>query len=181
MRCIAYFCASLVALFPWEKLAATSFLPNRLDIKQISDAPAACLPKDGQRILLQSAYTMENTPQTKSTHRWKIEHVNDSKAKTLHPGECVIFGKPIDGYQQSDTLKLEDGKTYVFVLERGDRQHAFSSSKYVGAFCVSRTPTGERAYLPYLYHQDGTVTYPSCGRYIGHPPAADGIVPPDMP
>ncbi|WP_187670061.1 hypothetical protein [Zestomonas carbonaria] len=94
----------------------------------------------------------------------------------------MVFGKPIDGYQQiGEITPLEEGKTYSFGLRRGDRLNDWVSRLYVGMFCVQRSTDGRLAYLPYVRHPDGTVTYPPCGRYIGSPAAPDGINPPRPP
>jgi hypothetical protein len=173
----------LLAVSYGDGAKATSFLPNPITIRQIADVPAACLPDGwGKSIELSRAYVMENSLWGGAAqHQWILEQIPGAKPVTLHPGECVAFGKRIDGYEQRDGLKrLEEGKTYVFVLERGDRLNERLSRNYVGAFCVSRLADGAIVYLPYIEHPDGTTTYPACGRRIGGPPAADGIDPPPL-
>jgi hypothetical protein len=174
----------LLAVIGGDNASASSFLPNPLRITQMTDVPSACLTEgDGQSIQLNRAYVMENSLWGGvAAHQWIIELIPGAVPLTLHPGECVAFGQRISGYEQHDGLKrLEVGKTYVFVLERGDRLTERVSRNYVGAFCVRRLSDGHLAYLPYVDHPDGTTTYPPCGRRIGGPPAADGIIPPNMP
>ncbi|GGA10761.1 hypothetical protein GCM10011408_35090 [Dyella caseinilytica] len=132
---------------------------------------------------MKRAYVMENSLWGgKVEHQWIIELIPGAMPLTLRPGDCVAFGTPIRGYGQRDGLKLlEEGKTYVFVLERSDRLNERVSRNYVGAFCVMRLSDGHLAYLPYIDHPDGTTTYPPCGSRIGGPPAPDGITPPNMP
>ncbi|GLQ49339.1 hypothetical protein ACFFJT_20475 [Dyella flava] len=173
----------LLAVMGGDNASATSFLPNPLRIRQIMDVPSACLPQgDGKSIQLNRAYVMENSLWGGAAeHQWIIKLIPGSVPLTLHPGECVAFGKRISGYEQYDGLRLLDvGKTYVFVLERGDRPNERVSRNYVGAFCVMRLSDGRVAYLPYIDHPDGTTTYPACGRRIGGPPAPDGVIPPNM-
>lgn len=160
---------------------ATSLQPNPLVIRQISEGPAACLPEGKLKsIELKRAYVMENSRQGGEIERqWVIELQPGAKPLTLHPGECVSFGRPIDGYSEIGTFKLlEEGKTYIFGINRGDQLNRWVSDSYVGLFCVQRLSDGHLTYLPYVDHPDGTTTYPPCGRYIGSPPAPDGIDPP---
>ncbi|WP_109127455.1 hypothetical protein [Dyella sp. C11] len=171
----------LLALAHVGGVDATSLQPNPLIIKQISGVPAACLPEGKLKsIELARAYVMEDSLQGGAIERqWAIELRPGAKPLTLHPGECVGFGQPIDGYRETGTFKLlEAGRTYVFGINRGDQLDRWVSDSYVGVFCVQRLTDGHLTYLPYVDHPDGTTTYPTCGRYIGSPPAPDGIDPP---
>lgn len=163
---------------------ATSHLPSiSASIQEVDGAPAACVPHgNGKDVQLQRAYVMEDSRgRGYASHQWIIELIPGNKPMTLHPDECLVFGKSIGGYQETGGLKkLEEGKTYIFVLERGDLQH-WGPINYVGAFCVMRLPNGRLAHLPYVDHPNETTTYPPCARRrIAGPPAPDGIAPPEI-
>ena len=170
----------LLAINLIDSTWATSLGSKPLNVRQIEDLPVACLPEnEGESIALNAADVAADDSVEGPKGRWAIELVPGAKPLTLHPGECVAFGKLIDGYRQVGEIQpLEEGKTYSFGLRRGDRINDWVSKLYVGVFCVMRLSDGRLAYLPYVDHPDGTTTYPPCGHYIGSPPAPDGINPP---
>lgn len=157
---------------------ATSIGAKHLNIRQILDKPAACLPEDaGESIELNTAFVTGDSPEV--PRQWAIQLIPGSKPLVLHSGECIAFGQSIDGYRQlGEFHALEEGQTYDFGLRRNDRLNDWVSKVYVGLFCVQRAPDGHLTYLPYVYHSNGTIIYPPCGHYVGLPPAPDGISPP---
>lgn len=168
--------------------SATSIGSVPINIRQILGLPAACLPEDqAESIALQSASVSE-VPEAivappngwpSPLQRWAIYLEPGAKPLILRPGECIVFGKPVAGYKQNgETYPLEPGKTYSFGLRRGDRGNRWIPDLYSGSFCVTRSPDGTQEYLPYIHHSNGTMTYPSCGRYAGLPAAPDGFNPP---
>lgn len=164
--------------------AATSLGAKPLNVRQIHNFPVGCLPEnEGASIELKSADVIgESLQEDGAPQQWAIELIPGSKPRIVLPGECIAFDMPIDGYRQvGEFHPLEEGKTYSFGLRRGDRLNDWVSKLYVGMFCVQRAPDGHLAYLPYIMNvgpKGRTITYPSCGRYAGLPPAPDGINPP---
>jgi hypothetical protein len=158
---------------------------KQLSVREIAGAPAGCLPEnEGKSIKLERVLVGDDYAENaESQYLWAIELIPGAKPLTLRPGECVAFGKPIEGYRQVRELRpLEEGKTYGFAFhELDDQIKDFVDKTYLGYFCVQRATNGRLTYLPYVEHQDGTITYPTCGRYIGGAPAKDGIVPKDVP
>lgn len=167
---------------------ATSRGSADLSIRVIAGLPAACLSvNEKEGIALTSAHVTKVVDAIRApangwpaSHRpWSIELMPHAAPLLLHPGDCVRYGMRIPGYRQAgETYQLEAGETYSFVLRRDDRSHQWIPDLYSGAFCVARAADGKLTYLPYIHHPDGTMTYPSCGRYAGLPPAPDGISPP---
>jgi hypothetical protein len=178
-RSILISTASLVMVFS-NCIEATSSLPNRLDVRQVGDDPAGCLPANyTHAIELDRAFVVEEShKENQSPSRWTMERMPGAKPHVLQPGECVVFHGTLSGYQQAGELTWQEGESYVFVLERVDDSKIKGRLNYVGAFCVMRTPDHRLLFLPYVDHPDGTTTYPPCGRRIGGPPASDGITPP---
>ncbi|MBN3787355.1 hypothetical protein [Burkholderia sp. Ac-20353] len=162
--------------------AETPIWPSALDIKQTGDVPAACLPKDaGASIALQAAAVAE-IASSWPPKEWAIEHIPGSPPFIVHPGECITYRQVLTGYRDIGGSKpLKVGNTYGFAFSQAGRGGQQTGSRFVGTFCVQQRPHGHRAFLPYVDHPNGTTTYPACGRYIGNPPAPDGIVPPDTP
>jgi hypothetical protein len=167
---------------------ATSTGASQLNIRQMGDAPAACLPEsERDSIELESAHVTWTSRATGARagghppvhYPWAIDLIPDTKPLVLHPGECIVFGERIAGYKQDGEIQpLQIGETYSFVLRRYTQHNSWLNPYYRGAFCVARSPDGHLAYLPYIYNSNGTITYPSCGRYAGLPPAPDGASPP---
>lgn len=161
-----------------------STAPLPLVIRQIDHLPAACIPvSDTKSMTLKFAGVWEDSHgQSEFPSQWGIEWVPGAKPLLLRAGQCVVFGQAIDGYRLvGDMHPLKAGRTYNFSLRELNKANDWSGMRYSGMFCVQENTDGTLSYLPYVTHKDGTVTYPACGRYIGSPPAADGIVPPGMP
>jgi hypothetical protein len=134
----------------------------------------------GKNIELKSAFVSANSSHDNTAARdWRIELMPGAKPRVIHPGECIAFGQSIDGYRRNGKLRaFEEGETYGFGIRRNDKPNDWVSRLYAGLFCVSRASDGRIVYLPYVYRSNGTITYPSCGRYAGLPAAADGFNPP---
>ncbi|MGO4326962.1 hypothetical protein AB4Z48_22955 [Cupriavidus sp. 2TAF22] len=168
----------LLAGGPVVSHADTSLWPPSLDIKQMGDIPVACLPKEASTSIGLQVAAVAEIASGWPPKEWAIELMPGMKPLILRPGDCVFYGRPLRGYKEIGGSKpLEAGNTYGFAF----RQTGQTGSRYVGIFCVQPRPDGHRVFLSYVDHPDGTTTYPACGRYIGNPPAADGIVPPDTP
>ncbi|RDS79732.1 hypothetical protein DWU98_16845 [Dyella monticola] len=183
MRCSLVAIPSCLLICLYGGANAASSLPNRLDLRQIDGLPAGCLPKDyGDVIKLDRAYIVPQIPVGKGTDfRWSLEREQDAMPVRLRPGNCVVFGRPLKGYEyeRHGGTQWVLGQTYVLVVERIDEPGIRGRLNYVGAFCVMHQPDKELAFVPYIDHADGTTTYPACGRRIGGPPAPDGFRPSD--
>jgi hypothetical protein len=188
MKLCIVIASSLLAIGLVSGATATSLGTKQLNVRQVEDFPVGCLPEDGgENIELKSAFVIEASDAIRAPpqgwalprRRWAVELIPGERPLILRPGECIAFGKSIDGYRKiGEFHPLEEGKTYVFGLRRGDRLNEWVSDSYRGLFCVQRLSDGRLAYLPYIRHPNGTITYPPCGRYAGLPPAPDGISPP---
>jgi hypothetical protein len=152
----------------------------RVDIRQVHNVVSGCLPSGERSITLQTA-AVASIDAGWPPPEWAIELISDAKPMILRAGECISFGSLPQGYKQIGGMQpLEVGHTYGFALLRGNPRKE-GDRRYLGIFCIQRQPNGRLAYLPYIDHPDGTITYPPCGRYMGGPPAPDGVVPKDSP
>ena len=142
----------------------------------------ACLPADvGNRVSLQMAAVSEINASW-PPKEWAIELLPGANPRVLRPSECVTYGQALKGYKEvGGSRPLQVGKTYGFAILGAGPTGSRADGRRVGIFCVQQRADGRHAYLPYVDHPDGTTTYPACGRYLGNPPAADGIVPADTP
>lgn len=163
---------------------ATSLAPGKINIKQINNLPAACLPEDeGKGVELRTAF-VEEIPRTNNgqPYQWEINLAADSKPFVLAPGQCITFGQAIGGYKQdANPLPFVPGRSYEFGLRSNHQEGGWDGRLYAALFCVQKNTDGSVSYLPYIERAGGYATYPVCGRYIGRLPAPDGAIPPDMP
>ncbi|WP_039732541.1 hypothetical protein [Dyella japonica] len=155
--------------------------PPPLKLEQRGADLLACLPSDAEPMPLDAA-AVSQISGTWPPKEWAIVKSPKAQPVTLKAGDCVHYNRPLKGYRQiGGGQPLRPGETYGFLLQRvGDTGNSMTG-RYVGVFCVEQLPGGERNFLPYIEHDDGTTTYPRCGTYIGSPPAADGINPPGRP
>lgn len=154
---------------------------STLDIRSSGGKVMGCLPKGEQSIVLQSA-AAASIDAGWPPPEWAIELTPQGTPLVIHAGECLTFGSIPQGYRQIGGMQpLKAGRTYGFMLLRGNSIKHKQDRRYMGIFCIERQSDGHFAYLPYVTHPDGTITYPRCGSYIGAPPAPDGIVPKDSP
>jgi hypothetical protein len=173
---IVTLCASGVALAQDAPIG----LPT-LIIKDVKGLPAACLPSGEAPVEMQGVGvgTLEGDWPSKE---WAIVLQDHAKPIVLKAGECVTYRQTLPGYKQVGADQpLEVGETYAFSIVRTNSSLHWTDRLHLGVFCIDQQPGGSRRYLPYVQHDDGSAAYPSCGRYIGWKPAADGIVPSGYP
>lgn len=152
-----------------------------LDIRRLGDNVAGCLPNGESDITVQKAAVASMDAEW-PPGEWAIELIPSAKPITLRAGGCITFGITPKGYEQIGGMHpLKVGHTYGFALLRGNTFKDRRDRRYLGIFCIQRHSDGRLAYLPYIDHPDGSITYPPCGSYMGGPPAADGIAPPGSP
>lgn len=167
--------------------SGTSSLPENLVIKQQGDSLEGCLPDDyGKSIEIEEAFILLISKELQSSKAiiWSLKRLQGAKPKILKPGQCLIAGISLDGYQREGGIEWKLGESYLFSIERTDKQSLrmpgfFRANwSYKGWFCVGSFYGKNLIFLPYVNHPDGTTTYPRCGRYLKGPPAPDGIIPP---
>ena len=166
---------------------ATSQGSKDLNVRQIGSTPYACLPEGAPDIDLWSASVSESVtgvtaPQSRLTPvmRWAIRLEPEAKPFRLAQGRCIAFAQRLEGYEAAGpAYPLEPEKTYAFSVRAvGPQGGYWGGQLYEGVFCVQHNNDGSVSYLPYVYHADGTITYPPCSKYGVRPAAPDGIIPP---
>ena len=155
--------------------------PPTLAIKDIGGQPAACLPA-GEPPLEMLGVTVATLDGDWPPDEWAMVLQDGAKPIVLKAGECVSYRQALPGYKQEGADKpLKVGETYGFAIRRTNSLAHWAEGLHLGVFCIEQQPGGPRRYLAYVQHEDGSGSYPPCGRYIGWKPAADGIVPPGYP
>lgn len=145
---------------------ATSKWPLPMDIKQIGNAPAACLPKDDKEsIEVKAAYVYESYAPVETQTRWLIEMKPSTKPLVLHPGECLAYGKNIDGYTSTvPPQSLASDKPFVFNIVRSDQDKKWASRFYDAIFCGLTMPDGRIVFRKFI-RKDGS-TPPDICAYV---------------
>ncbi|ULU25264.1 hypothetical protein [Dyella terrae] len=179
------FCLISIAL--WVVIArnaagqdAPKGLPS-LTIKQADNVPAACLPIHNEALPLLGAAVGPLDGEW-PPEEWAIVRQPSGKAFILKPGECITYGATLNGYrQEGGGHPLVAGATYEFIVRSGDKPSRWDEGLFLSVFCIEQQADGSRRILPYVLHDDGTATYPRCGRYIGWKAAPNSFIPSDYP
>lgn len=149
-----------------------------LNLKDIGGNPAACLPAGEGPVSMQGAMVGAMDSDF-PPNEWAIVLQDTVLPAVLKPGECVTYRQTLKGYAQKGLDKpLKSGETYMFTILNTDSEGHWATRLHVAVFCIEQRPDGSRKFLSYVPHEDGSGTYPACGKYIGWKPAPDGIIPP---
>lgn len=155
-------------------------LPS-LTIKQAGNAPVACLPLTNEPLPLLGAAVGPLDGEW-PPDEWAMVRQPNAKPHVLRPGECLSYGMTLTGYrQEGGGHPLMPGATYQFIVRSGDKPSRWDDGLFLGVFCIEQQDDGSRLILPYVLHDDGTASYPRCGRYIGWKAAPNSFIPPDYP
>lgn len=151
-----------------------------LVLRQDGEQLLGCLPKDASAMNVEGAIVVAFNGDW-PPDEWALVHVPGANVLRLEAGECVTYNRDIPGYKQVGAGKpLLAGKTYSFAVRDNSRATYWAQGLRMTYFCRDDSASGVR-FFPFIDHDDGTTTYPSCGSYIGRPPAPDGIVPSGTP
>jgi hypothetical protein len=145
---------------------ATSKWPLPMDIKQVGNAPAACLPKsEDESIELKMAYVNQSFMTRGAGLKWIIELNPGATPLVMHPGDCLVYGTLLDGYTQTLAAKpLEVGRPHVFSLERNDEGKKWTSRFHSATFCGLTMPDGRIVFRKFI-RKDGS-TPPDICAYV---------------
>jgi hypothetical protein len=155
-----------VALYLINATFAMSKGPLPMDIKQVGNAPAACLPKsEDESIELKKAFVNQSFMTRGAGMKWVIELNPGATPLVMRPGDCLVYGALLDGYTQTLVAKpLELGRPHVFSLERNDEGKKWTSRFYHATFCELVMPDGQTIFQKFI-RKDGS-TPPDICAYV---------------
>lgn len=172
---------SLICLTTQAQTPGLAVWPSPLLLQQKGNTLLACLPNSVDQMLLRAA-SVGKLDGSWPPDEWAIVLEPKATPMTLKAGECIAYNEAPDGYAQAGGGKpLQSDETYGFLLQEVNDTGNAPTGRFLGLFCVEQLTTGAKNFLPYVEHANGTTTYPRCGKYLGSPPASDGVRPSDTP
>lgn len=133
------------------------------DIINKHGMPALCLPSDARenfpvdQVLMAESYGS-------NAQVWVVKLRPGGKPLTLSPGECVVYGQPMRGYEldaQTQLFKIEADTTFVFRIHRVE-DTAHINHFYSRVFCAKTQTDGSLNYVQWFEDSEGRTVRPVC-------------------